>query len=219
MTSADETVVDVIGRVLRPLVPALVPHSTLYGLAPTVGAARPGELDVWSLYTLLNNVAAALTLFTGKVAPKIIDDLRRALLVETSPRPTRVKVLVASDADVLLVSGEVQRLTKPFFGKSDVVRLATASSELARNIYMYAKKGEVNLQLAEALRWVTFEITAKDAGPGIPDIALILSGNYKSATGLGRGLVGTKSLLDSLEISSVMGVGTTARGAKRTRLL
>jgi serine/threonine-protein kinase RsbT len=126
-------------------------------------------------------------------------------------------VQVRSDADVLVVQTRCQVLCKDFFGPTDCVRLATAASELARNIYMYAKEGEVTLELAEDGLQARLSLVAADRGPGIADVETVLSGKYRSRTGLGRGLAGTKQLLDSLEIESGPGRGTVVRGFKRAR--
>jgi anti-sigma regulatory factor (Ser/Thr protein kinase) len=124
---------------------------------------------------------------------------------------------VKSDVDVLVVQTTCQQLCTEFFGATDVVRLATAVSELARNIYMYAKRGEVELSVFEGADGVRFSVVARDQGPGIPHLEEVLSGRYTSRTGLGRGLVGTRTLLDGMEIDSKVGVGTTVRGWKKVR--
>ena len=98
----------------------------------------------------------------------------------------------------------------------DGVRLATAVSELARNIYMYAQKGKVTLKVTEEPAHYFFEVTASDDGPGIPHLDVILRGEYRSRTGLGRGLIGTRALLDDMTIDTGP-QGTRIRGARRAR--
>ena len=93
----------------------------------------------------------------------------------------------------------------------------TTSEEFARNIYMYAKRGELRLKVSEDDQGIRFDLSASDQGPGIPNVELILSGKYVSKTGLGRGLFGTKAMLDTLDIQSSAETGTVIRGMKRAR--
>ncbi len=95
---------------------------------------------------------------------------------------------------------------------SDVVqtKVATAVSELARNIFQYAGTGEVRIRRIEGKRR-GIEIVARDQGPGISDPALILSGQYRSKWGMGAGLRGTKRLVDEFELDTHPGKGTTVR--------
>jgi serine/threonine-protein kinase RsbT len=87
-------------------------------------------------------------------------------------------------------------------------KVATAISELARNILLYAKVGEVRItSLPPPRRGV--EVTATDRGPGIADIAAVMDVTYRSRTGMGMGLKGAKRLMDFFEISSAVDRGTT----------
>jgi serine/threonine-protein kinase RsbT len=212
-----QTVTQVIGSVLAPSAPAAVIQSITSRLPGGLPESHAGDLDVWSLHTLLDSVAAGLRAFTGKTSPAVIDALRQQLLAGQQPRPTRIHLKIASDAEVLLAARECQRLTRPFFSLSDVVRVTTVVSELSRNIYMYAQEGTVLLTLSEDHQWRRLEILASDLGPGIPDVDQVLSGNYVSRTGLGRGLAGSKALLDELQVASAVGAGTTVRGIKKVR--
>src|SRR5580698_9200423 len=71
----------------------------------------------------------------------------------------------------------------------DQIRLATATSEIARNAFRYARNGKVTfaLELDSPQR---LEVTVADSGPGIGNLKLILGGRYKSETGLGKGILG-----------------------------
>jgi signal transduction histidine kinase/CheY-like chemotaxis protein len=94
----------------------------------------------------------------------------------------------------------------------DQIRLATATSEIARNAFRYARNGRVSfaLELDSPQR---LEVTVTDSGPGILNLKEILDGRYKSETGLGKGLIGTRRLMDEFEIETVP-AGTTVRMAK-----
>ena len=85
-------------------------------------------------------------------------------------------------------------------GKLDCLRAATGLSELTRNILMYAGSGEVTIEIFDDP--CRIRLTARDQGPGIPDVGRVLRHDYQSKTGLGRGLQGTKKLADHFEIES-----------------
>jgi signal transduction histidine kinase/DNA-binding response OmpR family regulator len=83
----------------------------------------------------------------------------------------------------------------------DQIRIATATSEIARNAFRYAQDGKVrfSLQLEPPQR---LEVTIADSGAGIPNLDQILAARYKSATGLGMGIIGTKRLMDEFRIET-----------------
>lgn len=92
------------------------------------------------------------------------------------------------------------------FVSYDVNDLATIVSELARNILNYAGgNGTIALTKVEG----GIQVVARDDGPGIPNIDEILSGNYTSKTGLGRGILGTRDVMTEFEILTAPGMGTT----------
>src|ERR1700677_4732462 len=95
----------------------------------------------------------------------------------------------------------------------DQIRLATATSEIARNAFRYARNGKVTFSLALDPPQ-RLEVTVTDSGSGIKNIDLIFEGRYKSDTGLGMGLIGTRRLMDEFEIETSP-IGTTVRMAKR----
>ncbi len=92
------------------------------------------------------------------------------------------------------------------------VKVATAVSELARNIVFYAGKGTVELRSIKDDKGVAgLQITASDQGPGIPQAKLdeIWAGTYKSQRGMGKGLVAVKKLVDDFQLDTRPGIGTT----------
>jgi serine/threonine-protein kinase RsbT len=99
------------------------------------------------------------------------------------------------------------------FATADAVKVATVVSELARNVLQYAGSGAIEIVPVPGAR-KGVQVIARDSGPGIPNPEEILAGRYKSRTGMGLGLVGSKRLMDSLEISSGRGRGTVIRAVK-----
>ena len=99
------------------------------------------------------------------------------------------------------------------FENREQIRLATATSEMARNAFRYARNGKITFHLASD-HPQAFEIEVSDSGPGISNLETILEGRYKSETGLGIGIIGTKRLMDRFDIHSGPG-GTTVRMKKR----
>jgi signal transduction histidine kinase/CheY-like chemotaxis protein len=87
------------------------------------------------------------------------------------------------------------------FDRQDQIRLATATSEIARNAFRYARKGKVEFAL-QAEPQQMLQITVADAGPGIANLEEVLDGSYKSDTGLGMGIVGTRRLMDSFHLET-----------------
>jgi signal transduction histidine kinase len=97
------------------------------------------------------------------------------------------------------------------FDRLEQTRIATAVSELARNAHRYASEGQV--RVLSAPDRLVVEVT--DAGPGIPHLDEVLDGRYASATGMGRGLVGVRLLMDDFAIDATPGRGTRVTIAKR----
>ena len=95
------------------------------------------------------------------------------------------------------------------FGLQDQVRIATSVSELARNVYNYAYGGKVEFSIEDAASAQAFQIRVSDQGPGIGNLELILSGGYRSQTGMGMGILGSQRLMDRCDIDTGPGRGTT----------
>lgn len=100
------------------------------------------------------------------------------------------------------------------FGRTDAYYLATAVTELAANIVRYAGNGEIHLRTLTRHGVVGIEVIARDAGPGIADIAQAMREGFSTSGGLGCGLPGVSRLMDELEIHSEAGQGTQIRACK-----
>ena len=102
------------------------------------------------------------------------------------------------------------------FGGGDLTIIATAISEVARNIIQYADTGEIVLRPRTQNGRVGIEMIARDDGPGIPDIGKAMQDGFSTGMGLGLGLPGAKRLVDAFEIVSHPGSGTTVSMLKWT---
>ena len=100
------------------------------------------------------------------------------------------------------------------FSKTNAVKVATAVSELARNIFTYVGQGQIELVPIIKLKRRGLKIIAQDHGPGINNLETILKGDYRSQRGLGIGLLGTKRLSDEFNIETAPNVGTTVVAVK-----
>ncbi|MBK7861232.1 MAG: hypothetical protein IPJ65_22005 [Archangiaceae bacterium] len=205
---------EAVSRVLQPMLPASALRSVVATLDITP-TAEVGSLDVVSTRRLLDQLSVGLKLYTGVIARPQLDLIRGALTGSLHPPPTRLMLEVNGESDVLLSVKACQRLCKGFFSGTECVRLATVVSELTRNIYMYAGKGRVVLELAEDDRGVQLTMVASDEGPGFV-VDAVMAKTYVSKTGLGRGLKGCRDILDSLKVESAPG-RTVIVGSKRVR--
>lgn len=117
-----------------------------------------------------------------------------------SQAPSRMSI--TSEADISTVRNEARRMCELAGTTSFTLqKVTTIVSELARNIVSYANRGELEITLQQG-RERRISITASDHGPGIPNLDVIMSGRYRSKTGLGRGLLGTKRLADQFAIET-----------------
>ena len=127
--------------------------------------------------------------------------------------PTNQTIAITTDADIIAARQAVRQLAVQLgFGGMDQSRIATAVSELARNVLRYATggRGEVRIgQINDASARVGIEVVVADSGPGIPDVERAMQQGYSSGKGLGLGLSGTKRLMDEMVLQSELGVGTT----------
>jgi len=120
-----------------------------------------------------------------------------------------VRVSIGCDADIVAARQKGRELASQCgFPSTDLAVVATAISELARNIVRYAGRGQVILRLVNNNGKRGIEVVAADDGPGIPDIGMAMQDGYSTSGGLGLGLPGTRRLMDEFEITSDFGKGT-----------
>jgi serine/threonine-protein kinase RsbT len=129
-----------------------------------------------------------------------------------------VRVRIATDDDIVTARQEGRRLSSELgFSNTDLTLIATAISEVARNIRLYAEQGDVQLQLVRERGRDGILVVARDKGPGILDVERAMQDGYSSGGGSGLGLPGARRLMDEFEIRSKPGKGVTVRMKKWTR--
>ena len=129
-----------------------------------------------------------------------------------------MRVVISHDGDVVTARQVGREMAKQsgFYG-SDLTLIATAISEIARNIVSYAQSGELIFSLLEQGARRGLMVVARDEGPGIPDIELAMRDGFSTGKSLGLGLPGAKRLMDEFEIHSEIGKGTTITMRKWAR--
>ena len=132
-----------------------------------------------------------------------------------SPATPLLTVAIREEHDVVVARQRAMQIARLLgFERQDQVRLATAVSEIARNVVHYAGQGEVAFALQPRNGPPYLEVVVSDGGPGIADVTRILSGRYASPTGMGVGIIGARRLMDEFELSSAPGKGTRVRMRK-----
>lgn len=122
----------------------------------------------------------------------------------------RVRVEVSQDADVVTARQRAREVCAGAgFTGTDLTLVATAVSELARNIVKFARRGEVIVEHVRTGDLDGVRVVARDAGPGIADLEAAVSDGFSTYAGLGLGLPGARRLMDEFEIISEPGQGTT----------
>ena len=118
---------------------------------------------------------------------------------------------IESDADVVTARQQARAMAGDLeLTSTDQTLLATAISEVARNITTYAKRGEVELSVVHDDNGRDgIQVIARDQGPGIENVELALQDGYTSGGGLGLGLPGARRLVDDFHIETALGQGTT----------
>jgi serine/threonine-protein kinase RsbT len=134
-----------------------------------------------------------------------------------TPKSETVVIPIVAEDDIVRARSRGREVCRALgFTEINQVKVATAISELARNIFQYAGKGSLTLTTVESPR-KGIEVIARDEGKGIPDLKLVLSGSYRSKSGMGMGLLGTKRLMDFFEVETAPEKGTVVTVRKFLR--
>jgi anti-sigma regulatory factor (Ser/Thr protein kinase) len=119
-----------------------------------------------------------------------------------------VSVTIQREDDIVHARAAARTIARAAgFDHLEMIKVVTAVSEIARNIYHYARPGTITLRLLEAPTR-RIEIEAIDKGPGIANLEEILRGGYQSSTGLGLGLLACQRLMDEFDVD------TSSRGTR-----
>jgi serine/threonine-protein kinase RsbT len=125
------------------------------------------------------------------------------------------RVSVSTNADVVVARQEGRKIAaRAGFKATELAVIATAISEIARNIVKFAKRGEIVVSVVTENERTGVTVVARDVGPGIPDVERAVQDGYSTYGGLGLGLPGAKRLMDEFEIISEVGKGTTVTMTK-----
>jgi serine/threonine-protein kinase RsbT len=136
----------------------------------------------------------------------------------TSLPLTDLRVKIASPFDITVARQLGRKLASDVgLAESECTLLATAISEVARNIVDHARRGELLFKIIENGVKRGLQVIARDDGPGIPDVQRAMQYGYSTAGGLGVGLPGAKWLMDEFAIDSTVGQGTQVTMCKWTR--
>ena len=126
--------------------------------------------------------------------------------------------LIKRESDIVEARQRVRALAKDLgFDHTDQALIATAISELARNIVNYAGEGEMRFRPFAEKGRQGLEVTASDDGPGITDIEAAMQDGYSTGNSLGLGLPGTRRIVDVFEIESSPGRGVRVHIVKWKR--
>lgn len=120
-----------------------------------------------------------------------------------------VRVPITNELDIVTARQKGREVARQVgFQYTDLALIATAISELARNIVRYAKQGDITIRPVQNSQRNGIVVVARDNGPGIRNVEQALEVGYSTSAGLGLGLPGVRRLMDAFEITSKLGSGT-----------
>lgn len=124
--------------------------------------------------------------------------------------PDEARIRVDSELGVVAARQAGRQMAGELgFSTTDQALIATAISEMARNIIQYARSGDISIELISREFQRGIQVTAKDEGPGIPNVEMALRDGYTSGKGMGMGIPGARRLMDEFAITSEVDRGTT----------
>jgi serine/threonine-protein kinase RsbT len=128
------------------------------------------------------------------------------------------KVPITSDENIVTARQRGRAIAAQLgFSSTDLVLITTAISELARNILLYAKSGEILLESVTDNGRQGIIVVAQDRGPGIANVDKAMQAGYSTSGNLGLGLPGVRRLMDEVKILSRLGEGTKVTATKWKR--
>ena len=186
----------VLQRYLQPTTARIVMQSCLDPLNKRLEDLTP-ELVPRVAQTLVN---ATRHFVQPRDRDQLVAALKAFTTVSEQPAPRTIQILQENDLSVARITA--RDLAEALgAGSFQTQKAATAVSELARNILNYAQRGQIELQPSLGPP-AKLRIVATDSGKGIPNLEEILSGRYRSKTGMGLGLLGVKRMVDRFHIET-----------------
>ncbi|HEY9289847.1 MAG TPA: sigma-70 family RNA polymerase sigma factor [Microlunatus sp.] len=144
-------------------------------------------------------------------------DLSEPLLERGQPRDNEIRIKIGTDADIVAARKGARELASRLdFSPAEITVIATAVSEISRNIVRFAERGEIYLELLDEPR-AGLRVVARDSGPGIDELQRAMTIGQSTYGGLGLGLPGARRLMDDFEINSEPQRGTTVTMTKWRR--
>jgi serine/threonine-protein kinase RsbT len=126
-----------------------------------------------------------------------------------------VRIRIAEDTDLIPARAEGRALAERLgFSRTDATLIATAISEIARNIVVHVGDGEIVMRALEEGHRCGVLVIARDEGPGIRDVEAAVRQGYADSSSLGLGLPGARRLMDEFELESSSEAGTTVKMVK-----
>lgn len=218
------TVEKEIGAILSGTISSITQRS-IFNRLGALASTPLHQLTPGDRATVMAELENSVRLFARSNSAQLISSIAKVLGSESgnaagtagaSPAvatPGPKKLTIALEKDIATARLEAwSEAVRIGLSKFASVKVATAVSELARNIVFYAGTGTVDLRFVKDERGVTgLQIVATDQGPGISAEKLeeIWAGTYKSQRGMGKGLVAVKKLVDEFHLETRPGVGTT----------
>jgi serine/threonine-protein kinase RsbT len=203
---------------LRPFVPESVARGIVRHALKAVESGRVRASAAGHANLLLYEMEKGIDLFVESGSRQVCKLRIRQVCADQCPETSRkaepVTMAINDENDIVSARNRVRLLADLIgFSKTEQIKIATAVSELTRNIVKYAGKGEIEMcPLKDNAKGI--KIVASDRGPGIPNLDHILSGAYRSKTGLGLGLIACKKLMTRFQIHTVSGHGTRITAEK-----
>lgn len=201
-----------VRAVLMGYVSSISADSVLKGALRRVGRS-PVEIDREGVdEPLVAELGRGLAFFLSSDAEKRESLAKLSAIKQSGPRsrlPSPVTVSIVDESGVVDARTHARAFARDIgFDRTDQARIATTVSELARNVYSYARTGRIELTALDVPR-LGVAIVSVDEGPGIANLSEILEGNYRSRTGMGLGIIACKRLMDEFSIVTERGRGTT----------
>jgi signal transduction histidine kinase len=133
-----------------------------------------------------------------------------------TPQREKIGLIYVRDRfDIIRVRDRVRLVARELgFDNVSQIKITTAVSELTRNICEYARTGTIAISLLEENGRYGMEIICEDKGPGIANLDQVLSGQFRSGSGMGKGLIRSRRLMDAFQIETGPGRGTCIKAVK-----